>query len=275
MPQRKPHSRIAALLLGAALATAARAQFPVQDMDGRTLGLAYTFGLRGQDITDAAVASHEVLHQASLAYAPLPYVALKAGIGMERFSVEPYNQTRFRGGYGASPAFGIDLYSPFFAAETMRGTAGAHLLFMGSEDGRGYRYSATVASPFLGLIVSPTVFLDVTVGGRMHLMNGSMKSPRDEAGAGFANTEIARGYLALNLKTPFERAFLNVDFDFSPMVDMDWSNGPREAAVAVSFGTLLGWKGKSQPKGASGAPAYFPAYDEMKRKQEKMAEEIE
>lgn len=264
-----------ALLAAGLLFSGARAQFPAQDMDSRSLGLAYTFGLRGQDITDAQVASHEVLHQAALAYAPLPYVALLAGIGMERFSVEPHNQTRFRGGYGVSPSFGIALFSPFFAAEYLRGTAGGNLLFMGSEDDRGYRYSATVGNPFLGLIVSPTVFLDVTLGARMHLMDGSMRGPRDADPQSFANSEIARGYLALNLKTPFERAFLNIDLDFSPSVDMDWSNGPREASVAVSFGTILGWQGKSQPKSAPGGPSYFPAYDEMKRKQEKMAEEIE
>lgn len=254
---------------------AAHAQFPVQDMDGRTLGLAYTFGLRGQTITDARVPSHEVLHQASLAYAPLPYVALQAGVGMERFSVEPHGQTRFRGDFGFSPALGIALFSPFFAADYLRGTAGATTLFLGSEDGRGYRYSASVGNPFLGLIVSPTIFLDVTVGARLHLMDGTMRAPREGTGNSFANNEIARGYLALNLKTPFERAFLNVDFDFSPTVDMDWSDGPREASLAVSFGTLLGWKGKSKAKQETDKPIYFPAYPEMKDRQKKMAEELE
>lgn len=266
---------LAAVLLALGCTAPAQAQFPAQDMDGRSLGLAYTFGLHGQAITEAAVASHGVLHQASLAYAPLPYVALQAGVGMERFSVEPHNQVRFRGGYGLAPSFGIALFTPFFAADVLRGTAGATGLFMGSEDGRGYRYSATVGNPFLGLIVSPTIFLDVTAGARLYLMSGTMRAPRAGSGDNFANSEIARGYLALNLKTPFERAFLNLDFDFSPSVDLDWSNGPREASVSVSFGTILGWKGKSQPKTGDEKPTYFPAYPEMKDRQKKMAEELE
>lgn len=254
------------------LLAATHAQFPVEDMDMRSLGLGYTFALGGQDITSAKVGSHSVLHMARLAYAPLPYLSLQAGAGLERFSVDPYGVSRFRGEYGFASSFGAAAYSPSFALGLLRGTAGMDILTLSSEDNRGFRYSALVKNPFLGLIVSPTIFLNATVGARLHMVDGTMQSPRAPE-ATFANQEIVRGYVALTLKTPFERAFLNVDVDFSPAADSDWADGPRESAVAISLGTVLGWKGKSQP--GSGKPVYFPAYQDMKDRQKKMAEEIE
>lgn len=263
----------AALSLALSILSTAHAQFPVQDMDSRSLGLGYAFAMRGQIITEAKIASHEVAHQLILGYAPVPYVALQAGLGIDRFAVDPHNQTRFRGDYGFCPSFGIAGFSPFFALDVLRGTAGIKVQSLRSEDDRGYRYSALVTDPFLGLIVSPSVFLDVTIGGRMHLLDGTMEAPRSANTAAFANSEVGRGYLGITLKSPFERAFLNVELDFSPEIDTDWTGGPREATVSASFGAILGWKGKSQPN--TEKSIYFPAYPEMKSKQDKMAEELE
>lgn len=263
---------MAAVAASLALVSAASGQFPVQDMDSRSMGLGYTFAMRGQNITDVEVASHEVAHQAVLGYAPAPYLSLQMGLGVDRLTVDPHDQVRFKGGYGFSPSFGLSLFSPFFANDVLRGTAGVGVSAFNSEDGRGYRYSAVTSNPFLGLIVSPTVFLDAALGARLHLVDGEMTAPR-ASGKAFANGNIGRGYLALTLKSPFERAFLHLDLDFSPEVDSDWSAGPREAAVSLSFGTLLGWSGKSRP--AAEKPVYFPAYPEMKDRQDKMAEELE
>lgn len=254
-----------------ALAGAARAQLPVEDMDSRSLGLSYTIALQGQNITESEVVSNAVLHQVRLGYAPIPYLTLQAGGGINRFTVGPGDRTHFRGDYGFSAYFGAAGFSPAFAG-LLRGTAGVDMSTLSSENSRGYRYSAVVSNPFLGLIVSPTPFLNAAVGARLHLVDGAIHGPRIEEQV-FANSEIVRGYLSLTLKTPFERAFLNVDLDFSPEVDGDFSDGPRESAVAVSLGTVLGWKGKTQP--APEKPMYFPAYQEMKDRQKKMAEEIE
>jgi hypothetical protein len=262
---------IAAVLVAA---TAAFAQFPIQDMDRYTLGLGYTFAFRGANITSATVPSHEVIHVVCLAYAPLPYVALQAGVGIDRFSVDMYQQTQFKGGFGVSPVFGISLYSPFFLSDMLRATAGANFLYLDSEDDRGYRYSGFIGNPFLGLILSPSGYVDIAAGARMHLVDGTMESPHGATGQSFANGEMTRGYLAVTLKTPYEKAFMTLDIDMSPEVKADWTGGPREATVGISFGALLGWKArKNSPAGEK--PKYFPAYSEMKDKQDKMAEELE
>lgn len=257
-----------------AMAAAAFAQFPVQDMDSRSLGLGYSFLMRGQEITEARVSGNEIVHLVNLGYSPLPYLSLQAGIGINRFSVEPYNQSRFHGDYGLTPSFGIAGYSPYLL-EMIRGTLGVNGTAINSEDDRGFRYSAFVTNPFFGIIVSPSLLVDVSAGARLHFVDGVMESPRAQGEKAFANDNIGRGYFAVTLKTPFERAFLHFDFDFSPQLDSDWSDGPREAAVSVSLGAILGWKGKTQERSVEDRPTYFPAYPEMKDRQKKMAEEIE
>src|SRR6187549_3085400 len=71
-----------------ALAAAARADFPLQDMGPESLGLQYGLSFRGQNITDAKVPSHETIHTLSLAYTPIPFVSIQAGIGLDAFDVE-------------------------------------------------------------------------------------------------------------------------------------------------------------------------------------------
>lgn len=257
-----------ALLLSAA---AARAQYPVQDMDRYSLGIGYTLAFRGADITKAAVPSHEMLHVVSVAYAPVPYLSLQAGAGFDRFSVDPYNQAEFQGSYGFSPAFGIAAYTPFLA-DILRASAGTQMVYLNSSDDRGFRYSGFIGNPFLGLIVSPSTYLDLAFGGRAHIIDGTMSAPRGAADQSFSNKETWRGYLSVTLKTPSEGAFLTFDADMSPSFSSDWSSGPREATLGVSFGAILGWKKHGNPNGEKSN--YFPAYSEMKEKEKKMEEEI-
>lgn len=252
-------------------AAGARAEFPSQDMGARTLGLQYGLGFRGQNITEAQVPSHEIQHALTLGYSPIPYVTIEAGIGVGQFSVDTYNGAGFRGGYGFSPNFGLVFASPYLL-ELVRAVGGSRFLILNSEDERGYAYSGVVSSPFLGASVSPSVFFDCEAGLRMHLIDGLMKGP-GRAESTFGNNDIVRGYAAFTVKAPAERVFLTVDVDASPSLDSDWSGGPREASIGISFGALLGWSGKSGA--VRDSSVYFPAYNEMKARQKKMADEME
>lgn len=256
------------------LVSVTSAEFPVADMDNHSLGIQYGLTFRGQNITEANVPSHEILHLVSLAYAPVPYVALEAGIGIDRFKVERKNQVGFQGEYGLSPAFGLSLYSPALL-DILRVTAGNRSVFLNSEDGKGYRYSGLISNPFLGLIVAPSHYVDITAGIRGLLVDGKMRTPASKAGEEkpFANQDMVRGYLSVTLKSPAERAFMTLDLDASPSLDSDWSNGPREASVGIAFGAVLGWKARNT--GSTDSSKYFPAVPEMKARQDKMAEEIE
>jgi hypothetical protein len=235
------------------------------------LGLQYGFAFRGQNITSHDIPSHEIIHAINLGYAPIPYLELEAGLGVDRLSVDRYNGMRFRGDYGLSPLFGGTLVSPPWF-DILRFTGGSRFLHFNSEDDRGYAYSGFVSSPFLSAIVSPSEYVDLEAGARGHRLDGTMNGPGGRKQT-FSNREMVRGFVAITLKSPSEFAFFTLDADVSPAVDFDWTGGPREASIGVSFGTLLGWKAKSSE--TKSAPPYFPAYPEMKEKQKQMAEELQ
>jgi hypothetical protein len=254
-----------------AMATASQAAFPIQDMGPMSLGLQYGLAFRGQNITTANVPSHETIHTLSLGYAPIPFVSIEAGVGLDRFDVETSKSVSFQGEYGISPLFGLVLTSPYFALDFVRVAAGYRGLYLNSEDERGFRYSGLISSPFAGVVVSPSGFIDIEAGARGHLIDGIMSGPATSEQV-FANEDILRGYATFTLKSPADGAFLSLDIDLSPTVTSDWVNGPQEAQVGISFGAILG--GEPKPAKAKEPTGYFPAYQEMKETQTKMADEV-
>ncbi len=259
------------LSLGLILVPELRAEFPVEDMDSHSLGIQYGFALRGQNITHAEIPSHETLHLLSLAYAPVPYASLEAGIGIDQLAVDPVNHFGFHGDFGISPTLGFSLFSPALL-DLLRVTTGSKALFLQSEDAYGYRYSGWINNPFLGLLVSPSSFVNVAAGARMVLIDGKMRTPIG-AEKPFANGNMLRGYLSVTLKSPGEKVFLTLDVDMSPSVNADWSKGPQEASVGIAFGAALG--GKAHNSISADSSRYFPAFPDMKKRQDKMAGEIE
>ncbi|MDB5103257.1 MAG: hypothetical protein JWP91_946 [Fibrobacteres bacterium] len=272
--ERKPNKGTAfrAIALSAVLALGARAAAPVEDMGPQSLALQYGLSFRGQGITRSDIPSHETIHSLSLTYAPVFYVSLEAGLGLDRFDVDAVNSVAFRGDYGISPLFGAVFSTPDYFVEWLRFSGGARFLYLNSKDEKGFRYSGLISSPFLGILASPSGYIDIEAGGRMHLMDGSMEGPSGP-NQPFANGEDFRGYLSLTVKSPADGAYLTFDMDMSPGLDADWSHGPQEAQVGISFGTILGSRPRSpEPREI---PVYFPAYPEMKDKQDQMSKEIE
>ena len=249
----------------------ALAAFPTEDMGSTSLGLQYGFAFRGQNITAASVPSHETLHSLTLAYAPIPYLSLEAGVGLDRFDVEANKSVSFQGEYGISPLFGLVFTSPYFALDFVRVAGGYRGLYLNSEDERGFRYSGLISSPFLGVVVSPSGFIDIEAGARAHFIDGAMSGP-SASDQPFANEDVLRGYATFTVKSPADGAFLSLDIDLSPSVDSDWADGPREAQVGISFGAILG--GRAKPEPAKDASGRFPGYSEMKETQRKMADEV-
>lgn len=258
-----------ALSLLLALAPAARAEFPLGSMGPRDLGIQYGLAFRGQDITARDIPSHEIIHAFTLGYAPIPYLGFEAGLGLDRFEVDPYQSTRFRGDYGIAPIIGVSLASPWLL-EFARLTAGMRALGLNSEDAEGFAYSGFVYNPWISAAIAPSPYAEFQLGVRGHSIDGTMGSP-DSDDKPFSNRETFRGFVSFSLKSPGDKAFLTFDLDFSPAVDSDWSNGPRESSIGIAFGTLLSWNAKREDPEAS--PPYFPAYREMKDKQDEMAEE--
>lgn len=261
--------RLSALLLGAG--AIARAEFPLASMGPGNLGIQYGLAFRGQNITKASVASHEILHSFTLGYAPIPYLAVEAGISLDKFAVDQYQSARFRGEFGISPTLGLTLASPALM-ETIRLAGGSRVLLLNSEDERGYAYSGPVTSPWLAVVVSPSGYFDFQAGLLGHFIDGTMEGP-DGASRTFSNVQSLRGTLGFTVKSPTEAAFFTFAVDFSPDYENDWTGGPREASIGVACGTLLGWKSKKKEEPA--VSPVFPAYPELKERLRKMAEEEE
>jgi hypothetical protein len=245
---------------------------PIEDMGSGSLAIQYGIAFRGQVITSANSPSHETIHSLSLAYAPVPYFAVEGGLGLDRFDVDAGNSVSFKGEYGVSPLFGFTLTTPYFAMDLVRASAGSRFLYLNSEDAKGFRYSGFISNPFFGLVISPSGYFDVEAGARMHLVDGTMHGPSGLERS-FANGEILRGYFSFTMKTPSEGAFLTLDLDVSPAIGTDWAKGPDEAQVGLSFGAILG--GKPRAVKSKEASRYFPDFDEMKARQDRMSEEIE
>jgi hypothetical protein len=255
-----------------AFTSAARAAFPFADMDAQELGLQYGLAFRGQNITNADVPAYETLHSLTLGYAPIPYLAVEAGLGLDRLQVNSGASPSFRGEFGISPSLGLILSSPYFAYDQLHATAGLRGLFLNSEDDEGYRYSGWIGSPFLGLGYAPAPFCAFEAGMRAHLIDGAMHGPGG-AEKPFSNQEIVRGYFSATVKAPAERVFLTIDADVSPGLDSDWSHGPREAQVGISFGAVLG---SAKPAiQVADSSRYFPDFNRLRERLRKMAGEIE
>ncbi|HKP98563.1 MAG TPA: hypothetical protein VJ385_22725 [Fibrobacteria bacterium] len=256
-----------------AFAAAAHAAFPIEDMDSRSLGIQYGLSFRGQNITQADIPSYETIHTLNLAYAPVPYAAIEAGIGLDQLRVAGGKSAQFHGEFGVAPTFGLILASPHFFSEWLRFTAGSRFLYLNSGDAAGFRYSGLITNPFLGAVLSPSGFFDCEAGVRAHHIDGTMRGPAGLQRP-FSNRESLRGYLGFTVKSPRERAFLSLDADVSPGLDSDWSRGPREAQIGVSFGALLGWR-RSGADAGQDSSKYFPDFPSMRERLKQMAGDAE
>jgi len=256
-----------------ALVPAAHAEFPVDDMDSYSLGLQYGLTFRGENITQKSVPAHEVVHTLSLAYAPIQYLSLEAGLGLDALSVESNNQTRFNGAFGFAPNFGISVFSPKIL-DMLKFSLGSKSNYLNSQDDAGFQYTALSTNSFLSAIVSPIPYVSASVGARLFLMDGTMTSPGSisTGSRAFSNQNILRGFFAVTIKSPRDGAFVTFDLDASPSLDSDLSHGPREASIGIAFGAVIGHK-RTQIASADSSK-YFSGFDELKAKQNKMAEDL-
>ena len=248
---------------------------PVSAMASQTIGVDYSLAYRGQTITEQDIGSHEKIHCISLRYSPIQYLLFSAGIGIDKFTTDPYMGSQFNGQYGFSPSVGLSLFSPEFFREIFRATGGIAMSYLNSKDNAENKYSGSILNPYAGLIAALGKYADVEGGLKVHAINGSMGNTRTDTAYGpFSNRNIMRGYLSLLLKSPGEWAYMSIDFEMSPQVSKDWTGGPYESSLGFSIGMLLKNDTKNKQIEEKNS-AKFPKFDEMKKKADKMEEKIE
>ncbi len=256
------------------LALAALAQFPMQNMSANRIALAYDLATSGQNITARNTPSQQMSHRLSLAYAPVPYAGLALGLGVARFETQPDDAIpAFNGKYGFSPSLTLRLATPGLFKDLLRVTASAQTQYFSSADPNRLSYSGFLIAPDLGLMISPYDFVDISLGGRLHVINGDMEAVRQNISSPFSNETVMRGYFGLLLKTPSEGAFLSLEADISPNADANWSQGPVESSLRISIGSVLGWKSR-EPK-AMPRDLYFPNYRDLKDRQQEMSDQMQ
>lgn len=248
------------------------AKTPVRFMSNTTLGIEYSGFWRGQDITAAAVASHEQVHQFAFNYSPVEYVQVLVGLGMERLAIDEYNQVRFDGKYGFSFSGGTYLNTPAFLDDVIRITAGLDFFYLNCKDGYHFKYSGPVLDPMAGILLHAGPWFDIEIGAKGHFIAGTMENTETPVSSSFSNNNVIRGYLALSLASSVG-AYVKFFGDVSPETKEDWKKGPNEATLGFSIGFIL--RQSMIPNSKKEGTEYFPEYENMKKKQDKMGEDLE
>ncbi len=260
-------------------AVSVMAKSPVRCLSSTSLGVEYICLWRGQNITKADVPSHEQIQQFAFNYAPFEYLQFLIGLGMDRFRVDTYvntnnNHVRFRGNYGFSFAAAGYVNTPAFKVnekDILRFTGGCDILFLNSKDNHDYKYSGPVINPHVGLLAMIGPYFDMEAGVRWHFIDGKMRYSETDAESPFSNNETMRGYFAMTLASNVG-AYAKFNFDVSQETTRNWQNGPREASIGFAVGFVM--KTQRKPVKKKEKSTYFPKYEEMKEKQEKMIEEL-
>ncbi|MBN2037002.1 MAG: hypothetical protein JW768_09700 [Chitinispirillaceae bacterium] len=251
----------------------AQAGVPVLDMSLTSIAIEYTGLWRGEAITKLDIPAHENAHHISIHYSPVPYVAMGFGIGMAGYSVDTVRSTQFKGVPGISPSFNLSGYSPRIA-DVVRFTLGAkgYYLHTRNED-KSHLYAGGIVNPGLGVIFSIGNNLEIELGGRGLVIFGEMSEDSSDAISYFSNRNLARGYLSLLMHTPSEGAFCMMDFDASPAAQAEWNKGPVEASISFSLGFILRTE-KYHRAYKKASDSAYPGYEDLKKRQEQMEEEM-
>jgi hypothetical protein len=223
------------LLLTASLAFA---KAPIRSLDKTILGIEYTGQICTQYITNASVGSYTRSQVFRLEYSPVEYGQVWIGAGATRFETEAYSQRKFDGKYGFAPAAGLALNSPALLKKMIRVTAGFDFVYLNSTDAFEYRYIGPILSPSAGVLLHAGSYVDVEVGAKGLIINGTMKNTETSIESAFSNATAIRGYGKVSLIAP-SGVYGQLSFEASPDVSTDLSSFPQEFGIGFSIGVLL------------------------------------
>jgi hypothetical protein len=261
-----------AMAVGLAVVTA-YAVPPIEYLSSTSLGIDYSGMWRGEKITAQDVPGHESVHHLNVRYAPVPYVMLSLGFGVASFTVDAYRQTQFKGNYNFSPSLGLGVYSPFLLKKALRLTAGANAYFLYSKnEDKSFIYSGPFINPSAGAVFSLGEYLDLEAGARWNFIFGRMQHSGGTQ-TDFSNRETLRAYISATMYAPSEGAYMLVDFDASPDIDLDWSKGPAESSIGIAVGIILRQKNDNLSKKTIN-DAEYPGFKEMIKKTDDMEKEL-
>ncbi len=235
----------------------------------------YSGLMRGQMITQEDVNSYENIHYLSLGYYPFSIVGLSAGAGVDKFVVAEYDSSEFKGQYGLYAGGAITLISPYLIDGILRFESGLNVKYLNSKDTSENLYYGLIYDPFLGIDIFLGKYFKIEAGSKLHVIDGDIKntSTKEEYG-GFSNRNIVRGYFNAVIKSPRNKSYLSFKFEVSPEFSSEWKSGPVESSVGIAFGINITSDRKSKKIRKFTRNVYFPNFDKVKKKAEKMESDI-
>jgi hypothetical protein len=254
------------------------AAIPVQDMPPNSFSLEYRGSFGGQNIPDQFfplqdVASYQNLQMLYLNYSPIGYLSVSVGVGVSKFFSESVSNVDFDSRWGFIPAGQLTLFSPYFANDFLRITGGVDACYIHSQNEDKTVYREYLIRPFAGVVVSGWSTVDLSAGVRGHMMSGSIDNPSAGITSTFSNTNTLRGYFSILLHSIDDGVYFSLDADASPKVSRKWRTGPLEASIAAAIGIAITRPERVKP--VSTDSTLFPAYENMKKKQDAMERMLE
>lgn len=245
------------------------AGIPVQDMNSSTLGIEYSGFVSGQLLEEGEGESSVVSHQFRLQYSPAPLVRLSLGVGSSRLGLEDANNN-FSGSPGFSAMAGVALHIPK-VHQLVSLTGGVESYYLSSVGG-DIRSVALLHTPYAGLIVHLGRYADMELGGQYLVLDKQIKVSGETTS--YRKPGEARFYGSLTLHDPLSGVYLSGGISASENFSDAWKDGePYESSVWFQFGIILK-QDREFERTEQEIRRYFPNYEKLKEKQDKMAEEI-
>ncbi|MFP4242434.1 MAG: hypothetical protein ACLFTW_10725 [Chitinispirillaceae bacterium] len=211
------------------------AGIPVQSMNESTLGVEYSGLTSGQLLDEDKGESSIISHFFRLQYSPVSLLRFSLGVGSSRLGIES-GEVDFCGEPGLAAMGGAALNLPR-VHRLVSLTGGVESYYLSSVSG-DLRSIAFMHTPFAGLIVHLSPYVDMELGGSYHILDKQIKT--DDRILNFRNSEQMRFYGSLTLHDPLSGVYISGGVsspgDFSDVVR---DGSPYRSSAWIQFGIIL------------------------------------
>ncbi len=246
------------------------AVIPVQDMGSNSLGVEYSGTASGQLLLEDQSEASYILHLFQIQYSPVTLLRLSLGAGSSRLGFKD-SLFEFKGDPGVSASAGAAFYIPKFQ-KMLSLTAGVESYYVSSQN-VNYSSVGLLHSPFAGLIVHLNNYVDLELGGSYYLYDFQLKNSSTKVSSN-RTFEQTRFYSSLTLHDPESGVYLSGGMNTAGALSQSWKDGePYKSSVWLQFGIILKQDREFQETERE-IRRFFPGYQQLKNRQEKMAEEI-
>jgi len=239
----------------------------------QTVGIEYTGMWKGQQIDSDLFSAQELLSFATAHFAPLPFMHLNVGAGINSFAAVSKNQDGPEYAPSFAPAAGLTFYTPSFAADHLSMNAGVQFYYLVRAETDKGTFNGAFTAPFVGMTLQPLEFLNFSFGARGNVISGTRKKT-DGSKNLFHNAEYLKGFAELGLFSQKKGVWCILGMDASPEVSFNSRIGPDEASLYFSVGfTMMPFEKKDFYEKTF--DQFFPMRKKLEEKLDRLEKELE